>query len=225
MTEPGLFIVGTDTGVGKTVIAAALIHYLREKGINVSAFKPVETGGRDDSILLHKAAGGQGPLELVNPYTFKHPISPHQASEEEARFIDIAVILDAFNKLKERHEFIIAEGAGGLLVPLGSNYLLADLIGELDLPVLVVARAAVGTINHTLLTVKHAQSLGLEVAGVVINHEKPMPESERISRPHDLANYITAPLLGTLPHLKKLDSRTLTETIVEKLDLSPLRLP
>jgi dethiobiotin synthetase len=172
----GLFVVGTDTGVGKTIVAVALIYCLHDKGVNVGAFKPVECGGREDSTLLHEAAGCDGSIDLVNPYNFKLPISPHQAAEEEGRTIDIAVILDAYDRLKERHDFIVTEGAGGLLVPLGPNYLLADLISELDLPVLVVARAAVGTINHTLLTVKHAQSLGLDVAGVVINHEKPIAQ-------------------------------------------------
>ena len=78
----GLFIVGTDTGVGKTVVAAALLHYLRSLGVDVAGFKPVESGGREDSLLLQKAAGGKDPIELVNPYSFKHPISPHQAARE-----------------------------------------------------------------------------------------------------------------------------------------------
>jgi dethiobiotin synthetase len=252
----GLFVVGTDTGVGKTIIAAALIHHLREKGVNVGAFKPVESGGREDSTVLLEASGAPepgfprlgsvspltdlspspieslscprvlpAPLELVNPYSFKLPISPHQAAEEEGRAIDIAVILDAFDKLSERHDFIVAEGAGGLLVPLAPDYLLADLIAELDLPVLVVARAAVGTINHTLLTVKHAQSLGLDVAGIVINNEKPMAESENVSRPEDLACYTDAPFLGKFPYLDNLDAKSLNKALQDNLDLSLLLLP
>ena len=225
MNAPGLFIVGTDTGVGKTLVAAALIYHLRDKGVNAGAFKPVESGGREDSTTLLEASGAADPIELVNPYTFKLPISPHQAAEGEGRAIDITVILDAFDKLKERHDFIIAEGAGGLLVPFGPGYLLVDLIAELDLPVLVVARTAVGTINHTLLTVKHAQSLGLDVAGIIINHEKQMAETESVSRPQDLTHYIRVPLLGTLPYLDKLDAKTLRKTLADNLDLSLLPLP
>lgn len=225
MSAPGLFVVGTDTGVGKTIIAAALIYHLRDKGVNVGTFKPVESGGREDSTALLEASGADYPIELVNPYSFKFPISPHQAAQEESREIDVKVILEAFDKLKERHNFIIAEGAGGLLVPLAPKYLIADLISELDLPVLVVARAAVGTINHTLLTVKHAQSLGLEVAGIVINNEKPVAESESVSRPEDLSHYTDVPLLGKFPHIDNLDAKTLKTALQKNLNLSLLPLP
>ena len=163
MSADGLFITATDTGVGKTVVANALIHYLRSNGANVGAFKPVESGGREDSTALLEATGADDGIELVNPYSFKTPISPHQAAEEEGRSIEIPVILDAFARLKERHDFIIVEGAGGLLVPLSKSCLYPDLMSALGLPLLVISRAAVGTINHTLLTVKHARSLGLRI--------------------------------------------------------------
>jgi dethiobiotin synthetase len=224
MSAPGLFIVGTDTGVGKTVIACALLHYLRDKGVNVGAFKPVESGGRQDSAMLLQASGADDSIELVNPYSFRAPISPHQAAEEEGRAIDIAVILDAFDNLKERHDFIVAEGAGGLLVPLGPGYLIADLVGELGLPLLVVARGAVGTINHTLLTVKHAESLGLEVAGIIINNEKPTPKTEAVSRPEDLARYTCVPLIGRFPYIEDSNPDLLKKALVENLSLSDLGL-
>jgi dethiobiotin synthetase len=225
MKAPGLFVVGTDTGVGKTVIAGALIYHLREKGVNVGAFKPVESGGTEDSTFLRKAAGSDDPPEIVNPYSFREPISPHQAAEEEEREISISTILEAFESMKKRHDYVIAEGAGGLLVPLRRDFLIGDLIVRLGLPVLVVARAAVGTINHTLLTVKQAQSLGLRVLGIVINHEKPVAQAESISRPEELAHFIDVPILGKLPYLDNLDAQTLSGVLTDSLDLSPLKLP
>jgi dethiobiotin synthetase len=225
MTESGLFVVGTDTGVGKTVVAAALIHYLRDRGVNVGAFKPVESGGTGDSAFLREAAGGGDPPELVSPYSFSRPISPHQAAEEEGREISISAILEAFESLKKRHDFIVAEGAGGLLVPLRRDFLLGDLVARLGLPVLVVARAAVGTINHTLLTVRQAQSLGLRVLGVVINYEKPMSDCETVSKPEEMAHFMDVPLLGRFPHLDSLDRETLKKAVADSLDLSSLKLP
>ena len=225
MNVPGLFVVGTDTGVGKTVIAAALILYLRDRGVNVGAFKPVESGGTQDSTFLREAAGGEDPPEIANPYSFSQPISPHQAAEEEGREISISTILDAFESLKQRHDYIIAEGAGGLLVPLRRDFLIGDLIARLGLPVLVVARAAVGTINHTLLTVKQAQSLGLRVLGVIINCEKPVSDCESVSKPEEMTHFMDVPVLGKFPYLDSLKAEILQKALVENLDLSNLRLP
>jgi dethiobiotin synthetase len=225
MTVSGLFIVGTDTGVGKTVVAAAFIHHLRDTGVNVGAFKPVESGGRADSEFLREAAGADDPLELLNPYNFREPISPHQAAEEEGQEISVSTILEAFESLKKRHDYIVAEGAGGLLVPLRRDFLIGDLIARLGLPVLVVARAAVGTINHTLLTVRQAQSLGLRVVGVVINFEKPVLDSERVSKPEEMAHFMDVPFLGRFPYLDSLDRGTLKNALVQNLKLSSLKLP
>ena len=225
MNAPGLFVVGTDTGVGKTVVATALIYHLRDKGVNVGAFKPVESGGTEDSTFLRQAAGGDDPPEIVNPYNFKEPISPHQAAEEEGREISVGTIIDAFESLKQRHDYIVAEGAGGLLVPLRRDFLIGDLIARLGLPVLIVARAAVGTINHTLLTVRHAQSLGLRVVGVVINCEKPVSDCERVSKPEEMAHFMDVPLLGRFPYLDALDAETLTRALIDSLNLSHLKLP
>jgi len=225
MSAGGLFVTATDTGVGKTVVATALIHYLRSLGANVGAFKPVESGGREDSTALLEATGANDPIELVNPYSFRTPISPHQAAEEEGRTIEIPIILDSFNNLRERHDFIVAEGAGGLLVPLSKNTLMPDLMFEMSLPLLVVSRAAVGTINHTLLTVKYARSLGLEVAGIVINHEKPVAETESVSRPQDFAIFTDIPLLGILPRIESRNPETLIDWLTSNLDLSHLKLP
>jgi len=173
-SPPGLFVTGTDTGVGKTVVACALVRALRAAGHDAGAMKPAETGvgpeGPLDALALAEAAGGADPLDDVCPQRFALPAAPTVAAAAEGRGVDLAAIRAAFERLRHRHELVVVEGAGGLLVPLAEGTRMADLARELALPVLVVARAALGTINHTLLTLEAAASRGLTLAGVVVSH-------------------------------------------------------
>lgn len=172
--SPGLFVTGTDTGVGKTLVACAVAAALRARGIDVGAMKPVETGvgpaGPSDAHALAAAAGDGDPLELVCPQRFALAAAPSVAAAEAGGRVDVDAIRRAFDALAGRHEWLVVEGAGGLLVPLRDDFAMADLAGELALPLLVVARAALGTINHTLLTLEAAAARGLRVAGVVVSH-------------------------------------------------------
>jgi len=171
---PGLFVTGTDTGVGKTVVACALVRALRARGLDAGAMKPAETGvgpeGPLDALALAEAAGGADPLDDVCPQRFALPAAPTVAAAAEGRAVDRAAIRSAFARLRERRDLVVVEGAGGLLVPLAEGASMADLARELGLPVVVVARAALGTINHTLLTLEAAASRGLRLAGVVVSH-------------------------------------------------------
>ncbi|MBJ18843.1 MAG: dethiobiotin synthase [Deltaproteobacteria bacterium] len=170
----GLFITGTDTGVGKTFIACALARGLREAGVDVGVMKPVETGlfatGPLDARALQQAADVDDPLELVCPLQFDMPAAPEAAARAEDRRADLDPILSAFEILSKRHDFMLVEGAGGILVPFDEKTTMADLADHLDLPVLVVARASLGTINHTLLTLEACATRGLEIIGVVLSH-------------------------------------------------------
>jgi dethiobiotin synthetase len=170
----GLFVTGTDTGVGKTVVACALARALRARGVDVGVMKPVETGvgadGPSDALALRAAAGGDDPLDLLCPQRFALPAAPIVAAAHAGARLDLDAIRRAFDGLRERHAFLVVEGAGGLLVPLARGIAMAELARELALPVVVVARAALGTINHTLLTLEACRSRGLPVAGVVISH-------------------------------------------------------
>ena len=170
----GLFVTGTDTGVGKTFVACALARGLRAVGIDVGVMKPIETGvpstGPEDARALQSAAGVEDPLELICPVRFSLPASPEAAARAEGRSVSRADLRKAFEVLARRHEFMLVEGAGGLLVPLDREHDMADLARELDLPLLVVARARLGTVNHTRLTLEVAEARGLEVFGVVISH-------------------------------------------------------
>jgi dethiobiotin synthetase len=179
----GLFVTGTDTGVGKTVLAASVCAVLAARGERVAAFKPVLTGlddepgefGHDHELLAAAANAAQAP-EDVAPYRFGPPLSPHLAAELAGQRIEPAQLLQA----ARAHELLVCEGVGGLLVPITTGYLVRDLAIDLELPVVVAARAGLGTINHTLLTVEAARTAGLNVAGVVMT---PWPDDPaRIER-------------------------------------------
>ena len=174
----GIFITGTDTGVGKTYVARGIAAALRAQGVNVGVMKPVETGCAkragslvpSDAMALMKAAGTDDSLSLVNPYRFGKPLAPLTAAELEGKRIDPDKILAAYRALSRKHDYLIVEGAGGVMVPLLRKYLYIDLIEALNLPVMIVARPGLGTINHTLLTIEALRSRGVNIAGIVINY-------------------------------------------------------
>lgn len=167
----GLFVTGTDTEVGKSVVAASICAALAAAGERVAAFKPVVTGlddapgdfGHDHELLASVANAGQAP-EDVAPYRFGPPVSPHLAADVALTTVEPAELVSA----ARRHDLLVAEGVGGLMVPLTPGYLVRDLALDLGLPVVIAARAGLGTINHTLLTVEAARSGGLRVAAVVM---------------------------------------------------------
>jgi dethiobiotin synthetase len=170
----GLFVTGTDTGVGKTVVSCALARGLRKAGLDVGVMKPSETGvttsGPLDALALRDAAGVDDPLSLICPLQYTLPAAPEAAAASEGRPVSIDEIDRAYHALAARHEVLLVEGAGGLLVPLSEDFDMADLAARLELPVLLVARAELGTINHTLLSVEACLRRGLELVGVVISH-------------------------------------------------------
>ncbi len=163
----GLFIAGTDTGVGKTWVAVRLLRLLRERGLDAVGMKPVECGGREDATALHEAAGKAIELDEVNPYALAEPLAP--AAVEQAPRIDFETVKALHRGLSERHDFVIVEGAGGWLVPLDRERTMADLAASLGLPVLLVAANRLGVLNHVLLTVRAIAASGLECDGVFLN--------------------------------------------------------
>jgi dethiobiotin synthetase len=173
----GCFITGTDTGVGKTVVATAVARCLIQRGINVGVMKPVETGcvSEDgclsDAIRLRTAAGASDPLELVSPYRFTVPLAPLVAARLSGVTIQLDRIGAAFKRLSSDHDFVVVEGVGGVLVPIANDLDLRDVIVGLDLPAVVVGRAALGGINHALLTIEALQRRRIEIVGVVLNQQ------------------------------------------------------
>jgi dethiobiotin synthetase len=192
----GVFVTGTDTEVGKSVVAAAICAALAARGERVAAFKPVVTGldeepgelGRDHELLASVANAGQSPEEVA-PYAFGPPVSPHLAAELAGVGIEPAELVAA----ARAHELLVCEGVGGLLVPITPGYLVRDLAVDLGLPVVIAARPGLGTISHTLLTVESARAAGLRVAGVVMTPWPDAPsEMER-------SNRATVERLGDVP--------------------------
>jgi dethiobiotin synthetase len=170
----GIFVTGTDTGVGKTFVTCALARGLRAAGVDVGVMKPVETGvtsaGPEDAIALRAAAGVDDPLELICPLQYAMPAAPEAAARAEGCAVSMGVIEEAYATLRARHEITLVEGAGGLLVPFDSKTTMADLARRLGLPALLVARTSLGTINHTLLSIEVCERRGLDLLGVVFSH-------------------------------------------------------
>ena len=167
----GLFVTGTDTGVGKTHVAAGLVRAARALGHDVVGFKPICCGDRDDAEALWQASGGEAVVELnqVNPVWFRTPAAPYTAALIENRQVDLALLRETAATLHAQHSTVVAEGAGGWAVPILRDFDFADLAAELGWPVLVVAANRLGALNHTLLTVRAIEARGLVCAGVVLN--------------------------------------------------------
>ncbi len=203
----GVFITGTDTGVGKTLFAAALACFLRQRGLTVGVMKPVETGVADpdtlgaDGMLLQWASESPADPELISPYRFAPPLAPAVAAEQAGVRLDPGALLAAGATLAESCDFLIVEGAGGLMVPLSGGVLMADLARQLGYPLLTVCRPGLGTINHTLLTLFAARTMELPLAGFVINGMPAHPDAAEASAPHTLASLASADLLGVLSRI------------------------
>jgi dethiobiotin synthetase len=165
----GAFVTGTDTGIGKTWVACRLAEALRSQGLRVGVFKPAESGLGGDAKKLKEAAQCPLPLNLIRPYHFKQPLAPAVAARLEGRRVSLAKLESAFAAIAQASDVVLVEGAGGLLVPYGPGLDGAGLAKALGLPLLVVARAGLGTINHSLLTVEAARHRRLGILALVLN--------------------------------------------------------
>jgi dethiobiotin synthetase len=201
----GIFVTGTDTGVGKTLVSCALIASFRKSGLKVGVMKAIETGvgagGPLDAIALRDAAGSTDPLVTICPQQFALPAAPNAAAEAENREVDLAAIDAAYGALAEGRDLMLVEGAGGLLVPIRGDCTMAELARRLDLPLLVVARASLGTINHTALTLEVAASKRLPVLGVIISHADGPISAADASNLQALKSYLGNRLIGEIPPL------------------------
>jgi dethiobiotin synthetase len=221
----GLFVTGTDTGVGKTVITAGLASALRARGHAVGVVKPVQSGAlaedpSGDAARLVRLAGlSETPAEVA-PYAFAAPLAPAVAAGLEGRRVDRDVVLDAVQSIAARYDAVLVEGAGGLMVPLAEDWTVADLAGALGLPLLVVARAGLGTVNHTVLTVLVARQHGLDPAGVVLNGA-----TDESSRTNALLieRHAGVPVVGRTPQLVgELTSERLRTLVEQHIDVDAL---
>ena len=205
MSGNGFFITGTDTGVGKTLIACALLHALARTGLSVVGMKPVAAGAvhsaegliNDDVAQLRAASSVKAELALVNPYCFEPAIAPHIAAAQAGVTIDCARIAQAHARLAAMADVVVVEGAGGFCVPLNSSENAADLAYYFGLPVILVVGVRLGCMNHALLTAQAIRARGLKLAGWIANRIDPaMPVAEE--NVTALAERLAAPLLGEI---------------------------
>lgn len=170
------FITGTDTGVGKTFVTALLTRSLRAAGLDTIALKPISCGDRDDAETLHRAIGGELPLDAINPLWFDAPAAPLIAAREEGREIAAAALRDWFAGLRQSRKSLLVEGVGGWLVPVAEGLSGAEFAALFGLPVVIVVANRLGCLNHTLLAIESIRAHGLTCAGMIINHLQP-PET------------------------------------------------
>ena len=208
----GFFIAGTDTHVGKTLVAAALLHAYADLGYRVLGMKPVAAGAElidgvwvnEDAAMLRAAGNVQAAPELLNPYLLREAIAPHIAAEHKGVRIEIPRIRAAYDELAAQADVVLVEGVGGLLVPLSEHKDAADLAVALGLPMILVVGMRLGCINHALLTVAAIAARGLKLAGWVANRVDPAMAAydENLAA---LRKRLPAPLLAELPYMASAD--------------------
>jgi dethiobiotin synthetase len=245
---PGLFITGTDTDVGKTVIAGAIANYfLREQkaqkggqprlsrkggmspfSSRVAVSKPVATGCvrrreglvSEDAEFLASCADARFPLDVICPQRYKEPLAPAVAAERAKQPLDWTAIDRSLQLMSRQSDVIIVEGVGGILVPLDARHTVLDTARWLRLPAVIVARAGLGTINHTLLTIEALRNAGVSIAGVVINRYPPdTPATAEETNPRAIEKYGKVPILAIVPNEPALKRPPLPETITSPIDM------
>lgn len=216
----GVFVVGTDTGVGKTLVAAGLVWALRRRGLDVGVMKPVESGVADhahaDAELLRRVAGASDPMTDISPYRFGPPLAPLVAARRQRTRISLAIIVRKFHQLTRRHDIVVVEGVGGLMVPLTETKTTLDLAKSLNLPLLLVIGNKLGAINHALLTVQTAKSHSLRFFGGVINQTSRIRDDAVRTNPHILKELLEFPNWTVVPYLRA--KKTAWETTGKNLE-------
>lgn len=222
MPGRGVFIAGTDTGVGKTLIACALLRGLAGEGLRTAGMKPVAAGAvrrrgvwhNDDVEQLRAAASVDAARPVINPYCFAPPVAPHIAAREARVAVSMSLILRNYDRLRAQADIVVVEGVGGLLVPLGPRLSAAAIPTRLNLPVLLVVGLRLGCLNHALLTVEALQQRGLRLAGWIANSIDPAM-ARRAENLEALRRRVPAPLLGIVKNSRKADA----DRVAQQLDI------
>ncbi len=199
---PGVFITGTDTGIGKTLITCALALALSEK-YHVGVMKPFASGSHSDVQNLRKIAKRSDlSLDDINPVFFSQPLAPFSATRFDKQKINFSKVFKAYQKIQSISDFTLVEGMGGLHVPITKKHTVADLALQMKLPILIVTRLGLGTLNHTLLTVDYARRKGLSILGIIINSTKKEKDLSTQTNVQALSKLLPIPILGPIPYLK-----------------------
>jgi dethiobiotin synthetase len=224
--QKGFFIIGTDTGVGKTLVAGGLAALYKNSGSNIGVMKPIATGCRrinkslisDDAIFLKHASEVEDEYELINPVSLEPSFAPIIAAQLTNTKIDLEKVRTAYATLCDRHDSLIVEGIGGLLVPIDEYYFVVDLANEMELPLIIVCRPTLGTINHTLLTTSYAREHGLEVKGIIVNESTEHCDATlKKTNTDEIKRLTELPIIGTIPFDKRLDTQKYNKEAVIKI--------
>ena len=212
LRQHGIFIAGTDTNVGKTVVTAALGLALQQTGVKVGVMKPVETGSAPDKPnsdvhRLRNVFASCKNVDVRNVYSLPQPVAPLEAARTARQGIDVEVILNACRTFAVHHDYMLVEGAGGILVPLTETHDVCDLIRLLGLPCLIVGRTCLGSINHTRLTLRGLRAAGIPVFGILLNQTDTTPEEQQMSTVKLIRELSDAPVLDPLPFQPDMDSQ------------------
>lgn len=228
----GFFITGTDTGVGKTIIAGAIAVVLKSLGLHTGVMKPVESGCTrrgnslvpNDAMFLKQIAHTDDPVSDIAPSLFENPLAPMSAAEIEKKNVDLGNMEKVFVHMSSKYDALVIEGIGGLMVPIKGNYYALDLARDFKFPLIITARPGLGTINHTLLTVNTAISSGLKVAGVVINYSYPplndLAEQTNLAL---LPRILPVSIAGVFPYIGNPDEASITKAAMSNLDIDLIR--
>ncbi len=222
-----LFITGTDTDVGKTYITAGLGVTFRKMGIDVGVMKPFAAGRAqkkgyksEDIVIISRAAQACDPENLVNPQFFPIPASPYTAWKNLKTKPKISTILSSFKKLTKLHDMILVEGMGGIMTPILKDYYVTNLIKEMKIPTVIVTRSKVGTVNHTIMTVKMCEKYKIPVKGIIINNFDDGYPVKELTR--DLQNLTGIKVLGSIPFIKDMSDASLYRIFKKNIDLKLL---
>lgn len=220
-----LFISGTDTDVGKTYITAGLGVTLRKMGIDVGVMKPFAAGTpqkkgykSEDVVILSRAAQACDPEKLVNPQFFPIPASPYTAWKNLKIKPKINSVLSSFRKLSKLHSMLLVEGMGGVMTPILKDYFVTDLIRDMKIPTVIVTRTKVGTVNHTLMTVRMCQKYKIPITGIIINDfDSDGYRVKELTR--DLKNLTGVPILGSIPFIKDMSDSSMYKIFKKNLNM------
>jgi len=223
-----LFIAGTDTDVGKTYIGAGLAVTFRKMGIDVGVMKPFAAGTAqkkgyksEDIVILSRAAMACDPENLVNPQFFPIPASPYTAWKNLKIKPKISLILKSFKKLSKLHDVLLVEGMGGIMTPILKDYYVTNLIKEMKIPTVIVTRSRIGTVNHTIMTVKMCEKYKIPIKGIIINDfDSNGYNTKELTR--DFKSLTSVPVLGSIPFIKDMSDASLYRIFKKNLDLKTL---
>lgn len=220
-----LFITGTDTDVGKTYITAGLAVTLRKMGIDVGIMKPFAAGSAqkkgfksEDVEILSKAAQVNDPENLVNPQFFPMPASPYTAWKTMKIKPNIGSVISSFKKLSKLHQMLLVEGMGGIMTPILKDYFVTDLIKEMKIPSVLVTRTKVGTVNHTIMTVKMCEKYGIPIKGIIVNDfDSDGYKTKELIR--DLKSLTGVPILGIIPFIEDMGDSSMYKIFKKNLNM------